>query len=184
MNGTASMADNDIIAFGAPLPRLASAVILDRKRVRITWRDGNAVTVDLEPVFLSHRHFIPIRNNDELFQTLRVNEDGTALEWDDGIELSAVWIARLPAVGMANSEFRSIMEELGMSLDGMASQLEVSRRLIAEYRATKPIPNAVAFAARYLLMRCVDRARFSQDEIDVWPGRNAFGSASEARRRQ
>ena len=31
---------------------------------------------------------------------------------------------------------------------------------------------------------CLDRARFSQDEIDVWPGRNAFGSASEARRRQ
>jgi hypothetical protein len=146
------MADKNIVTVGAPLPRLASAVILDRKRVRITWRDGNSVTVDLEPVFMSHRHFIPLRNDDELFQTLRVNEDGTALEWDEGMELSAVWIGRLPTVGMANSEFRGIMEELGMSLDGMASQLEVSRRLIAAYRGTKPIPNTVAFAARYLLI--------------------------------
>lgn len=86
------------LAVGYPIPRLAAAVILDGRRVRATWRAGNAITVDLNPVLLSHCHFTPLRTNDELFDTMRVNEDGTALEWDGGIELSAMWISTLPVV--------------------------------------------------------------------------------------
>lgn len=152
MSGAASMTD-EIVSVGAPLPRLAAATIIDGNRVRVTWRNGNSVTVDLDPVLKSHRHFIPLRDNEELFQTLRVNEDGTALEWDGDIELTAVWIASLPPIGMENSEFRQIMDRLHMSLDGMASMLMVSRRMIAEYRGTKPIPNSIALASRYLFDR-------------------------------
>lgn len=149
MNGAVSM-DDDVVSIGRALPRLATAVIIDGHRVRVTWRDGNSVTVDLDPVLLSHRHFIPLRHNDDLFQTLRVNEEGTALEWDDGIELSAVWISRLPEVGMQNAEFRAIMEKLHYSLDGMASALDISRRLVAMYRGVAPIPAHIALSARYL----------------------------------
>lgn len=152
MNGTASM-DDEIVSVGDPLPRLAAVTIVDGRRVRVTWRSGMSVTVDLDPVLQSHRHFIPLRGNDELFQTLRVNEEGTALEWDGGIELTALWIAKLPPVGMENAEFRQIMDALHMSLDGMASSLSISRRMIAEYRGTKPIPNAIALASRYLFER-------------------------------
>jgi hypothetical protein len=149
MNGDVSMAD-DIVSMGSPVPRLAAAMIIDGRRVRVTWRDGNSVTVDLDPVLLSHRHFIPLRDNDDLFQTLRVNEEGTALEWDDGIELSSLWISRLPEVGMQNAEFRAIMRKLHYSLDGMASALEISRRLVAMYRGVAPIPAHIALSARYL----------------------------------
>ena len=152
MNGDVSMAD-DVISFGHSLPRLATAMIIDGRRVRVTWRDGNSVIVDLGPVLLSHRHFIPLRDNDDLFQTLRVNEEGTALEWDEGIELSALWISRLPEVGMQNAEFRAIMRKLRYSLDGMASALEISRRLVAMYRGAAPIPAHIALSARYLAER-------------------------------
>lgn len=145
--------DDEIITVGRPLPRIAAASIIDNRRIRVAWRDGASVTVDLAPVILSHRHFIPLRIDDELFQTLRVNEDGNALEWDGEIELTAVWISRLPAVGMENAEFRDIMSRLDMSLDGMAAALDVSRRLIAEYRGTKPIPGHIALATRYLAGR-------------------------------
>lgn len=152
MSGTASMVD-EIVSVGRPLPRLAAATIVDGTQVRVTWRDGNSITVDLDPVLHSHRHFIPLRKNEELFQTLRVNEEGTALEWDNAIELSAMWIATLPAVSMENYEFRMIMDDLAMSLDGMASALAVSRRMIAAYRGTKPIPTTIALASRYLFER-------------------------------
>ena len=149
MNGIASTAD-DVISAGRPLPRIAAVQVSDGRRVLVTWRDGSSVIVDLAPVLLSHRHFIPLRDNDELFQTVRVNDDGVALEWDGGIELTAEWIERLPVVGMANAEFRQLMTALDLTLDGMAAQLEVSRRLVAGYRGSKPIPNHIALAVRYL----------------------------------
>jgi hypothetical protein len=96
---------------------------------------------------------MPLREDDDLFQTLRVNEDGNAIEWDGGLELSAEWLERLPAIGMENDEFRKAMKVLGLSLDGMAAQLEVSRRLVASYRGAKPIPAHVALAVRYLVER-------------------------------
>ncbi|WP_292182317.1 DUF2442 domain-containing protein [Mesorhizobium sp.] len=149
--------DNEIVTKGRPLPRIAAATIIDNRRVRVTWRNGNSVTVDLAPVLNSHRHFIPLRTDEENFATMRVNDEGTALEWDGGIELSAVWIATLPAVGMENGEFRQIMDKLSYSLDGMALQLDVSRRLIAMYRGSTPIPNSIALAARYLAEKADER---------------------------
>ena len=96
MNGNVSMAD-DVISFGHSLPRLATAMIIDGRRVRVTWRDGNSVIVDLGPVLLSHRHFIPLRDNDDLFQTLRVNEDGTALEISRRLVAMYRGVAPIPA---------------------------------------------------------------------------------------
>lgn len=150
MNGTASTND-DVVSVGRELPRLAAATIIDGRRVRVTWRNGDSVAVDLAPVLLSHRHFIPLRRDDELFETFRINEDGTALAWDGGVELSAIWISDLPRIGMENDEFRHIMEDLHLSLEGMAHQLEISRRQIAQYRGARPIPNHIAFAARHLV---------------------------------
>jgi hypothetical protein len=144
---------DDFITVGRPLPRIALVMIDDRKRVRVTWRDGGVATVDLAPVIQSHRAFIPLREDDDLFQTLRVNEDGNAIRWDGDIELSAEWLERLPPVGMENIEFRQAMKTLGLSLEGMAAQLDVSRRLIASYRGVQPIPAHIALAVRYLLER-------------------------------
>ncbi|TPL57286.1 DUF2442 domain-containing protein [Mesorhizobium sp. B2-4-2] len=157
MNGPASMVD-DIVTVGNPLPRIALVTMIDGRRVRITWRDGRSNTVDLNPVLNSHRHFIPLRDDDELFGTMRVNEDGNAIEWDGGIELSAEWIDTLPSIGMENREFRHIMDDLlKFSLEGMALQLEISRRQIANYRGSTPIPNSIALATRYLAEKAGQR---------------------------
>jgi hypothetical protein len=109
--------------------------------------------VDVAPAFANLRIFKRLRTDDELFRRLAVNEDGNALEWPDGAELSAVWIERLAAATLDNAQFREAMDEMKMSLEGMAAHLGVSRRLIADYRKDKPIPKAVALATRYLLER-------------------------------
>jgi len=50
------------------------------------------------------------------------------------------------------------MDELGNSLDGMAAALQISRRLVADYRKDKPIPRHIAFATRYMLEHRVKHA--------------------------
>ncbi|PWV94200.1 DUF2442 domain-containing protein [Phyllobacterium myrsinacearum] len=150
MSGT-DLENDDVITAGLPLPRIRDVVPLDRRKVAVTWRSGETKIVDLAPALASHRVYIPLRDDDGLFRTMRVSEYGEAIEWTDELDFSAVWIARLPPVTFDNQEFRTAMDELGMSLDGMAAALEVSRRLIADFRKDKPIPRHIALATRYLI---------------------------------
>lgn len=138
--------DDDI-----PLPRIDSAEPVEGRKIKVTWRDGTSQVVDIGPALASRRLFLQLRTDDDLFRTLRVNEDGNAIEWDDGAELTAMWIERLAPTSLGNEEFREAMDHLGFSLDGMASRLGLSRRLIASYRKDKPIPETVGLAVRYLI---------------------------------
>lgn len=133
------------------LPRIEAAEALGGRMVRVTWRDGTSQEIDINPALASRRIFLRLRTDDELFRTLRVNEDGNAIEWEDGTELTAIWIERLAPTSLRNEEFRDAMDQLGFTLDGMASRLGLSRRLIASYRKDKPIPETVGLAVRYLV---------------------------------
>jgi len=151
--------NDDILSVGPPLPRIARAEALDGRRVRIFWRGGGDKVVDLGPVLESRRIFIPLRRDDALFRALSVSEEGDAVVWPgDDLECSAVWIEALPSDGFANADFRAAMDQLGMSLDGMAAALEVSRRLVASYRKDKPIPRHIGLATRYLVEHARQRA--------------------------
>lgn len=141
-----SNADDDAL-----LPRIEAAEALDGRKVRVIWRDGTSREVDISPALASRRIFLRLRTDDDLFHTLRVNEDGNAIEWEDGAELTAIWIERLSPTSLQNEEFRDAMDKLGYTLDGMASRLGLSRRLIASYRKDKPIPETVGLAVRYLI---------------------------------
>ncbi len=136
---------------GEVLPRIAAAQPLDGRNVHITWQDGTSQVVDISPALASRRVFLRLRTDAPLFRTLRVNEFGNAIEWEDGAELTAIWIERLAPTSLKNDEFREAMDRLGFSLDGMASRLGLSRRLIASYRKDKPIPETVGLAVRYLI---------------------------------
>ncbi|MDD3447015.1 MAG: DUF2442 domain-containing protein [Zavarzinia sp.] len=151
MSGSVSPNADDVIRVGVSLPRISAVFPLDGRKVKIVWRDGRAKTVDLAPALESRRVFIPLRKDDALFHTLRVNEDGNAIEWDNGLDFSAVWLDRLPPVDFDNAAFRNAMDSLGMTLDGMALALGISRRIVAELRKSKPVPRHIALATRYLL---------------------------------
>jgi hypothetical protein len=80
----------------APLPRIEQAAPLDGRRVAIKWRGGDSDVIDVTPALSSKRIFMRLRTDDDLFRTLKVNEDGNAIEWADGAELTAIWLERLP----------------------------------------------------------------------------------------
>ena len=145
------MDENDFVTAGKTLKKIRSAKWLEARQVRISWRDGEVDQIDLTPVLLSHRGFVALRTDDQLFGTMKVAEYGEALEWADGTELAAAWLQELVPVFYDNERFRRAMDELHMSLDGMAARLGIARRLIAEYRKDRPIPKYVALATEYLL---------------------------------
>lgn len=153
MSGIASIRKADeTISAGRPLPRIALAEPLDKRNVRVLWRGSvEPVVIDTAPAFTSLKIFAAVRTDDALFGTVRVNEDGTALEWADGAELSAMWLEELAEASLSNAQFREAMERMRLTLDGMALHLGVARRLIADYRKDKPIPKSIALATRHLL---------------------------------
>jgi len=151
MNGNASIQDDDIVSVGEPLPRLASAVPLDGRKIKVEFEDGRQKTVDLAPALESRRFYIPLRDNDDLFRSFRISEYRNAIEWSGDLDFSAAWLDRLPSVEFDNSDFRDAMEQLGMTLDGMAAALQISRRQVADYRKDKPIPRYIGLATRYLV---------------------------------
>ena len=151
--GRKSMARDQLIGNGRDLPRIAAAIPLDFRRVRVVWQAGHTQDIDLAPALLSHRDFVRVRTNDALFQTLDVDEYGDALVWEDGAELTALRIDELSLPSLSNADFRNAMDILQMSLEGMAARLGISRTLIAEYRKNRPLPPYVALATSYLVER-------------------------------
>ncbi|MFT4185003.1 MAG: DUF2442 domain-containing protein [Rhizobium sp.] len=151
MSGNVSIPDIEMISTGKPLPRIAAATPLDGRKVRVTFDNGRTKTVDLSPALESRRFYIPLRDDDALFRSFRISEYQDALEWGDNLDFSAVWLERLPSVDFGNADFREAMDRLGMTLDGMAVALEISRRLVADYRKDKPIPRHIGLATRYLV---------------------------------
>lgn len=151
MSGNVSMHD-EVISVGRPLPRIARVEPLDERNIRVTWRSGEVVTLDLAPALQSRRIFIPLRDDDALFRRVAVNEYGDGIEWPaQDLEFSAAWLESLPSIEFSNADFRAAMDTLGHSLEGMAAALQISRRLVADYRKDKPIPRHIAFATRYML---------------------------------
>jgi hypothetical protein len=141
----------DIIRVGKPIPRIRGVKPLKARVVSVAWDDGTKSLVDLMPALASHKGFVRLRTDNRLFRTVSVGEYGGYLRWEDGSELSSVWVEELRDASLDNTEFREAMDRLQMSLDGMAARLGIARRLIAEYRKDKPIPKHIALATRYLL---------------------------------
>lgn len=154
MNGAVSTDadDDEFISVGSRLPKIAAATPLDGRCVHVRFTSGVEKTVDLVPALASRRIFIPLREDDALFRQMTISPWADALQWPGpDLEFPAEWLDDLPPATFSNAEFRDAMDRLGFSLDGMAAALEISRRLVADYRKAKPIPRHIALATRYLV---------------------------------
>lgn len=149
------MADDDILVVGAPLPRLLTVSPRDGFRVAIAWEghssDTDPVVVDLAPAVFRYRIYAPLRDDPELFSTVRITDDGFAVAWDqDDLDMASTTIADLAEQGMAPADFAAFMRRNGYTLDSVAAELGISRRLAAYYAKEREIPRHIALACRYL----------------------------------
>ena len=141
---------DELISIGQPLPRILSVRVLQNFEIEIVWNSGQKSACDLAPVLASRKILRTLLAEPTLFMPVSVNDDGNAVIWKNGAEISAVWLEELSLTRFSNSDFRALMDQLGLTLEGMAATLEVSRRQIANYRKDKPIPKHIALASRYL----------------------------------
>jgi hypothetical protein len=98
------MEEADTIAVGAPLPRLAAVRPAGGRAITVTWagglRAGATEEVDLSPILLTLKFYMPLRDDPDLFGTVDLADDGHTLIWDGGrIDMAATTLERLRGPG-------------------------------------------------------------------------------------
>ncbi|MGU3536257.1 DUF2442 domain-containing protein [Methylobacterium sp. A54F] len=151
------MSDADMLHGREDYPTLASVEVgHDPFSVVVTWEDGPRAgrrdLIDLAPVILTYRVFVPLRDDRALFATVRVAEFGEALEWGEGDEISVAskTLARLAEEAMTNADFAAFLKRHALTRDAAAGQLGIARRLVSYYAKDRKIPRSIALACKYL----------------------------------
>ncbi|MVT68750.1 DUF2442 domain-containing protein [Bradyrhizobium pachyrhizi] len=145
------MSENEIIDSGVPLPRLASVQSGSPYTLLVRWADGPRAGkedyVDVKPIIFSYKVYKPLRE-ENLFLTSHIAEDGDAVAWDgnDDLMMSADTIHALAEQIMKPKDFVAFLARTNLTQEAAAAQLGRSRRQIATYATTGPIPRIVAWA--------------------------------------
>jgi hypothetical protein len=134
-----------------PPPRISEIQVLPDFRLAIAWvegsRRGRTDLVDLAPVINTYKLYRPLRNNEELFQTARLVDDGNVVAWGDGrIDMSAEVIEDIANETMAPQDFANFLQRNGLTQEAAAALLGYSRRQIGTFVSVGPIPRVVALA--------------------------------------
>jgi hypothetical protein len=126
------------------------AEALGLARLRLRWSDGEAVELDLA-AWLDMPAFAELRDPAE-FARVQVGDWGHSLVWPDGVEVGAdsLWLETLAATRRDGARaFLAWRLKHGLSLNGAAEALGLSRRTIAYYsNGDRPVPKTVLLACR------------------------------------
>ena len=148
------MSATEMISADRDLPFLKSVQTAGELAVEATWasgdRAGRKEVVDLSPVIGQFRLYAPLRGDASLFATVRLADDGGAIEWGDGsIDMSAASIERLASEQMTAEDFREFLARNRLTRQAAAAALGRSLRMIQNYvEGDQPIPRVVALACR------------------------------------
>lgn len=147
------MIANDIEATGLPLPRIAEIRALSPFNLAVKWAEGSRAgqveSIDLSPIINGYKIFRPLRNNEKLFRSAHLVEDGDVVSWGNAdLELSAVAIEALAEQSMTPADFIAFLERNDLTQEGAAAILGYSRRQIAYFTSVGPVPRVVALACK------------------------------------
>lgn len=119
----------------------------------ITWSTGETLPVDVSRLVRRYKLYAPLKDPTR-FRKAKADPWGHAVVWPGGADMGAdrlYELAREQAGEWGPERFRAWMAEQGLSLNAAADALDLSRRMIAHYRAgSRPIPRVVALACERL----------------------------------
>jgi hypothetical protein len=129
---------------------MKSVAALRDQQLAIAWDDDHVGPVDLTDVVAAHKALAPLKKKSE-FTRVAVSADGWSLEWPSGVDFGAPqlrrWADEQAGEVMRVADFRAWMAEHGLTQEGAAQALGLSRRMIAYYvSGEKPIPKTVMLA--------------------------------------
>jgi len=130
--------------------KIGSVAVIGDKHLEIAWDDGCVAPVDLGDVIDAHKALAPLKKKGE-FARVTVSADGWSIEWPSGVDFGAQqlrrWADEQAGEVMPVADFRAWMDEHGLTQEGAAQALGLSRRMIAYYLSgEKPIPKTVMLA--------------------------------------
>ncbi len=147
--------DEEVVVVGRSLPRLVSIAPMDGFNVAVTWHAGTRAKereiVDLAPLVARYKVYAPLRDDPDLFRTVRLHEHRYGVTWGDGsIDMGASTIADVSDEAMTADDFSAFMDRHNFTLDRVAAELGISRRMAAYYKKEHRVPRTVALACRYI----------------------------------
>lgn len=144
------MSETDIVVDSA-LPRIAAVSAGDGFAVTVAWEHGQTDVVDLAPAVFRYKVYAPLRADARLFSSIHIADEGFAVAWGDGtIDMASTTIEDLAGQAMTAADFGAFMKRHGYTLDSVAAELGISRRLAAYYQSGRAIPRSIALACAYL----------------------------------
>lgn len=144
------MSVSDVIDTATTLPSMALAQPLPGFVLRVVWGEGDRAgredLVDLKPAINSYKVYRPLRD-EEFFLTGQRADDGEAISWSgDDLEMSADMVLSMAEEAMTPQDFSVFLLRNKLTQDAAAALLGRSRRQIANYTSTGPVPRIVALA--------------------------------------
>lgn len=149
--------------------KLTSLAVIGHSALELAWDDGHVAKVDLGEVIAGHTALKPIRAV-KAFAKAAIARDGWSVEWPGEIDFGSPqlrrWADEQAGEAMRPDDFRKWMEAHELTLDGAASALGLSRRMIAYYASgERPIPKTVLLATEgYRVRERAGRRRVSVAE--------------------
>jgi hypothetical protein len=143
-----------------PMPSIARLQVVDHLIVRVEWsagiRRGRTDMVDLSPMICTLKVYRPLRENEKLFRTVHLIEDGRVLAWgdDDEIDMAADSVEELAEETMTPDDLRNFLRDNNLTQSEAAALLDRSRRQILNYLSgDEPIPRGFVLSCFGLLAR-------------------------------
>jgi|JI10StandDraft_1071094.scaffolds.fasta_scaffold50665_8 hypothetical protein len=132
--------------------KLTSLAVVGSNALELEWDDGVSGRVDLTDLIASRPGLKGIRSV-RAFSKAAISDDGWSVEWSDGVDFGAPqlrrWMDEQAGEAMPAAEFRQWVEHHDLTLDAAASELGLSRRMIAYYLSgEKAIPKTVLLATQ------------------------------------
>ena len=138
------------------LPRIKS-VSADRASLtlKVEWADGRKSKIDLTGLVHSSRHFNAFASDHEAFRMVRVDEFGTGIEWDNGVDYSAATLSQMAVEQrrVTGKDLRGFTERYKLNVEETAALLDVTPKTVRNYEKAAVLPRTVGIALR----------RFQQD---------------------
>lgn len=164
------MSANDIEDTGIPMPRLESVRASTGRKIDVRWsagrRAGKSEQIDLAPIIGTYRIFRPLRDNDKLFATVKLVDNGSVIAWDGAdLELPADAVEALAEQTMTPAAFAAFMKRFNLTETAVAAILGYSRRQIGYFKTTGPIPRVVALACKGYEFEQLEKAKLTDATV-------------------
>jgi hypothetical protein len=135
-------------------PRLAALKVLANHRLRLTFVDGSAFTVDFKPFFDESPGLVPLRDGKAFAKATIAPDEGWSVEWpalDIQIGADMLWLdAQAQNAPDENTRaFAQWRARYGLSLKEAAAALGMTPRTMSAYgTGARPVPRYVALACK------------------------------------